>query len=155
MSIRKPTIREWSRPYTAFVTRPERMHRVQTVIFRTLPSTLARTCWRFGLNRRLVILWAWLTLLPTKGFLPQISHCLDIFYLLALLNRPEAFHTKWLNPSHSNWLIPKATLSWIGIWAFTLKKQMCKGFFLFIVPFFRLLHLRFVGWYRSRFGLSG
>jgi hypothetical protein len=31
------------------------------------------------LKRRLVTLWAWLTLLPTIGFLPQTSHIFDIF----------------------------------------------------------------------------
>jgi hypothetical protein len=57
---------------------PDLMQLVQTVIFLTLPFTLALTCCRFGLNRRLFTLCAWLTLLPTIGFLPHISHAFDI-----------------------------------------------------------------------------
>lgn len=58
---------------------PERMQRVQALIFSTRPFRTDRTRWRLGLNRRLFTLWAWLTLLPTKDFFPQISHFLDIF----------------------------------------------------------------------------
>jgi len=35
----------------------------------------------------LVLLWAWLTLYPTMGFLPHISHTLDIAHLLILNTR--------------------------------------------------------------------
>ena len=38
------------------------------------PSTIARTFWILGRVRRLVLLLAWLTLFPTSGRLPQISH---------------------------------------------------------------------------------
>src|SRR5205814_10274793 len=38
------------------------------------PSTSARTRWRFGSVRFLVLLLAWLTWLPTRGPLPQRSH---------------------------------------------------------------------------------
>ena len=55
-------------------TRPERMHSVQTLRCCGLPSTSARTRCRLGSHRRLVTLWAWLTLLPVIGPLPQISH---------------------------------------------------------------------------------
>jgi hypothetical protein len=48
------------------------MQRVQTRMRRTLPSTFARTRWRFGLKRRFVLLLAWLTLLPVEGRLPHI-----------------------------------------------------------------------------------
>ena len=37
-------------------------------------STTARRRCRFGLNRRFVTLWAWLTRLPNWGPLPQMSH---------------------------------------------------------------------------------
>jgi hypothetical protein len=54
------------------------MQLVQTIIFFTRPPDTVRTLCRLGLKRRLVTLWAWLTLLPTIGFLPQISHIFDI-----------------------------------------------------------------------------
>jgi hypothetical protein len=54
------------------------MQLVQTTIFLTWPLCSVLTRCRFGLNRRLVTLWAWLILLPTIGFLPHISHILDI-----------------------------------------------------------------------------
>lgn len=50
------------------------MHLVQTRIRFTLPSTFALTRWRLGIQRRFVLLLAWLTLLPTDGRLPQIVH---------------------------------------------------------------------------------
>jgi hypothetical protein len=54
------------------------MQLVQTFIFLTWPLCSVRTRCRFGLNLRLVTLWAWLILLPTIGFFPHISHILDI-----------------------------------------------------------------------------
>ena len=54
------------------------MQFVQTIIFFILPFDTARTRCKFGLNRRLVTLWAWLTLFPTIGFFPHISQTLDI-----------------------------------------------------------------------------
>ncbi len=39
-----------------------------------VPSTIARTRCRFGLNVRFVLLLAWLTLLPVWCFLAQMSH---------------------------------------------------------------------------------
>jgi len=60
------------------LTAPERMQRVQTVIRRTVEPTMARTRWRFGIQRRLETLWAWLTRLPKTGVLPQTSHILAI-----------------------------------------------------------------------------
>jgi hypothetical protein len=54
------------------------MQLVQTIIFLTRPLDTLRTRCKFGLNRRLVTLCAWLTLLPTIGFLPHISHTFDI-----------------------------------------------------------------------------
>jgi hypothetical protein len=58
------------------------MHAVQTTMDLAWPLESARTFWRLGLKRRLVTLWAWLMLLPTMGFLPQISHILDMGRLL-------------------------------------------------------------------------
>jgi hypothetical protein len=46
-----------------------------------LPSCSTRTFWRFGSQTRLVLLLAWLTLLPLMGLLPHISHTLDIMIL--------------------------------------------------------------------------
>ena len=58
----------------------------------TDPSTTARTSCRFGSHRRGDLLFAWLTLLPATGFLPQISQTFAImlsdsfqsYYLLAI-----------------------------------------------------------------------
>ena len=46
-----------------------------------LPSRSTRTFWRFGSQTRLVLLLAWLTLLPLMGPLPHISQILDILTL--------------------------------------------------------------------------
>src|SRR4030095_3290933 len=51
------------------------MQRVQALMRRWPPLTLARTVWRFGSNRRDRTLWAWLSVRPTTGVFPQISHC--------------------------------------------------------------------------------
>jgi hypothetical protein len=66
----------------AFVTFPERMHRVQTFTYFGLPSTTARTRWTLGSQRRLLTLWAWEILLPDIGPLPQISHRCAIVEIL-------------------------------------------------------------------------
>ena len=44
---------------------------MQTKIRRTVPCRFARTRCKLGFQRRLVLLFAWLTLLPTEGPLPQ------------------------------------------------------------------------------------
>src|SRR6266480_6031152 len=49
------------------------MHCVHTRIRRVTPPTWARTRWRFGYQRRLVLLFAWLTLCPVMGPLPPMS----------------------------------------------------------------------------------
>jgi len=46
-----------------------------------LPSRSTRTFWRFGSQTLLVLLLAWLTLLPLMGPLPHISQTLDILTL--------------------------------------------------------------------------
>ena len=56
------------------------MHPVQTTICLVLPLFCTRTRCKFGSQRRLLKLWAWLTLLPTTGPLPQISQRLDISF---------------------------------------------------------------------------
>jgi hypothetical protein len=68
--------------YGALTTDPDLMQLVQTTIFLTWPFERVRTRCKFGLNRRLVTLCAWLILLPTMGFLPHISHIRDIVVLL-------------------------------------------------------------------------
>src|SRR4051812_28093557 len=50
------------------------MQRVHAINRCTLPSTSARTFCRFGNVRFLVLLLAWLTLLPMRGRFPQRSH---------------------------------------------------------------------------------
>ena len=67
----------------AFCTLPLRMHRVQTERRRTVPSTIARTRCRFGIQRRLETLWAWLIRFPNTGALPQTSH------ILAMIELPQ------------------------------------------------------------------
>jgi hypothetical protein len=61
------------------------MQRVQTLILLVLPpGTAIRTILRLGSQRLLVLLWAWETLLPVIGPLPQSSHTFAIvlsFYL--------------------------------------------------------------------------
>jgi hypothetical protein len=64
------------------------MHRVQTLTYFGLPSTIARTRWRLGSQRRLLTLWAWEILLPLIGPLPQISHrCAIVEILLEIPTR--------------------------------------------------------------------
>jgi hypothetical protein len=50
----------------------------------TPPAVAVRTSCRLGFQRRLVLLLAWLTLLPTEGRLPQIAQCLIGAFPLAL-----------------------------------------------------------------------
>jgi hypothetical protein len=50
------------------------MQAVQTRRDLFVPSTTTLTFCRLGSQRRLVILWEWLTLWPYTGFFPHISH---------------------------------------------------------------------------------
>src|SRR6185503_16283838 len=52
------------------------MQRVQTFMRPTAEPTFTRTRCRFGIQRRLETLWAWLTRFPKTGALPQTSHIL-------------------------------------------------------------------------------
>ncbi len=70
----------------ALITFPERMHSVQTRILLGTPFTSALTRWRFGYQRLLVLLWAWLTLKPVLGPFLQISHVRAIISLSILDN---------------------------------------------------------------------
>jgi len=65
-----------------FCTLSDRMQRVQAMIIRGFPSCITRTRWRFGIQRRLVKLCAWLILCPTSGPFPHISHRCDMIFLL-------------------------------------------------------------------------
>jgi hypothetical protein len=71
-------------PYWAFLTKPERMQRVQTFTRFTAFdfSSTQRTFCRLGNHTFFVLLLAWLTLLPTTGFLPHTSQILDMRQLL-------------------------------------------------------------------------
>src|SRR6266705_6432143 len=64
--------------FGAFTTRLDLMHWVQARIRRGCPFTSTRTVWRFGYQRRAVLLLAWLTWLPKLGPLPQMSQILVI-----------------------------------------------------------------------------
>jgi hypothetical protein len=61
-------------PRTAFSILPLRRQRVHTETCFGRPSTFARTRWMFGLNTRLVTLFAWLTFCPAMRCLPQTKH---------------------------------------------------------------------------------
>jgi hypothetical protein len=62
-----------------FVTLPAVMQLTHTVTLLTPPvGWTALTFLRLGFQRLLEMLWAWLTLLPNIGFLPQISHSLPM-----------------------------------------------------------------------------
>jgi hypothetical protein len=65
-----------TRTQALFCTRPLLRQRVQTRRRLTPPAVAARTSCKFGFHRRLVLLLAWLTLLPTEGRLPHIAQCL-------------------------------------------------------------------------------
>jgi hypothetical protein len=62
----------------AFLMDPERMQRVQTCMRLTAEPTITRTLCRFGIQRRLDTLWAWLTRFPNTGALPHTSHIFAI-----------------------------------------------------------------------------
>jgi len=64
--------------YSALVTCPERMQRVQTLMLCTVPFRNALIFCRLGYQVFAVLLWAWLTLLPKLGPLPHIAHILAI-----------------------------------------------------------------------------
>ena len=69
--------------YAGLVTAPERIQRVQTLTYMLFPPFVAiLTRCRLGSQRRLFLLWAWLTWLPVTGPLPQISHFLAMIELL-------------------------------------------------------------------------
>src|SRR5262249_15466973 len=59
-------------PQAALATLPERRQRVQARMYLTVPFRLAFTRCRFGCQVRLVLLFAWLTLLPTEACLPRM-----------------------------------------------------------------------------------
>jgi hypothetical protein len=62
-------------------TAPERMQRVHTLAWTVVPSAVTmRTFCRLGSQRRRVLLWAGLTLLPVDGPLPQISQLRAIMF---------------------------------------------------------------------------
>ncbi len=73
----------------AFTTLPDLMHRVQARIRLGLPSISALTGCRLGYQRRFVLLFAWLTLCPKDGPLPQISHTRAIVRSRKALRRVE------------------------------------------------------------------
>ncbi len=57
------------------------MQLVQTDSFFGVPSITTFTRCRLGSHLRFVTLCAWLTLLPTRGCFPHISHLRDMFFL--------------------------------------------------------------------------
>jgi len=64
-------------PYALF-TRPLLMQVVQALIRVATPLIRTLAAWRLGFQMCLVCLVEWLTLYPTEGFFPQISHFQDI-----------------------------------------------------------------------------
>ncbi len=57
-----------------FTTLPARMHEVQALTRLGDPSTTALTRWMLGFQRRLVLRWEWLMLIPKDGRFPHTSH---------------------------------------------------------------------------------
>jgi hypothetical protein len=70
------------------------MQRVQTFIRLTAEPTITRTLCKFGIQRLLDTLWAWLIRFPKTGAFPQTSHILAICCSL-FLN-----HAKGVDCSH-------------------------------------------------------
>ena len=62
----------------ALIIFPDFMQRVQILMVFTEPFITTRNFLIFGFQRRRVLLFAWLTLLPNWDFLSQISHFRDI-----------------------------------------------------------------------------
>ena len=76
----EPARAQDSRGYrAAFLTLPLRRQRVQTFIRWTFVPSFTRTRCRFGIQRRLETLCAWLMRFPNTGVLPQTSHFLAMF----------------------------------------------------------------------------
>ena len=78
---------------------------MQTVNRRDTAPTCARTVCKFGIQRRFVLLLAWLTLLPTAGCLPQIAHCLigsilDVKSGLKVSRSATPFKERPRSPAH-------------------------------------------------------
>jgi hypothetical protein len=68
-----PFLEKWQ-AQAGLTTAPERMHRVQTLACTVPPLAVTiRTRCKLGIQRRRVLLWAWLTLFPVEGPLPQIA----------------------------------------------------------------------------------
>lgn len=65
-------------------TFPDRRHREQALTLRVVPSTTARTDWRFRCHLRLETLWAWLTLRPVIGVFPQKWQCWAMALLVSV-----------------------------------------------------------------------
>ena len=72
---------EWNDQIT-FTTFPAFRHLVQTFMFFTEPWYCPFIFLRFGFHRRLVLLFAWLTLFPKRGPLSPTSHRWAIHLLL-------------------------------------------------------------------------
>ena len=74
------------------------MHRVHTRARRTPPpSEIMRTLFRLGNQRLRVLLWAWETLLPVAGPLPQIWHTFAMIVLLIFWTMTSESHdNSWL-----------------------------------------------------------
>lgn len=70
----------------ALVTLPLRRQEVHTRMRLVVLPTLACTGRRFTFQRRLLTLWAWLTIFPNCGFFPQISQT-------CAMTTPEGYRT--------------------------------------------------------------
>ena len=64
------------------MTLPLRMQDTQTRILLPAPLTTARTRCKFGRQRRLDSLWAWLMRCPDMGFFPQIAQIWGIAWIV-------------------------------------------------------------------------
>jgi len=64
-------VSNFNKTYAAFTTFLERMQRVQTYALFAPPGVAILICCMFGSMTRFVLLFAWLTLLPTVLFFPH------------------------------------------------------------------------------------
>lgn len=68
-----------------------RIQRVQILSCRSLPLSTTVIFWMFGRHIRLVRFFAWLTLWPNEGILPQTSHFAIIKYTVLQPYENELF----------------------------------------------------------------
>lgn len=77
-------VSNFNKTYAAFTTFWERMQRVHTYALFAPPGVAILILWILGIMTRFVLLFAWLTLLPTIFFFPHTEQL--------AIRRPPLFH---------------------------------------------------------------